>query len=202
MDHDGQVELLLRYLQAKRDALLWKLEGLSEYDARRPLTPTGSNVLGIVKHVASVEHDYLSVCFGDPPAFPMPWNDSEEPNADMYATAEESVTDIIGLYRTAWERDDASVRRRGLAATGRVPWWGERGQQVEMFWVLVHVLDETARHLGQVDILRESIDGQAGVRPEGSNLPELDAQGWSSYVDMLEQLARRAGDEGLPAASP
>ena len=193
MDHDGQVELLLRYLQAKRDALLWKLDGLSEYDARRPMTPTGSNILGIVKHVASIEHDYLSVCFGDQPAFPMPWNDSDEPNADMYATADESVEHITALYRTAWERDDASVRTRGLSATGVVPWWGDRGQDVSMFWLLVHVLDETSRHLGQVDILRESIDGQAGVRPGGSNLPPLDQDGWSSYVERLEQVARRAG---------
>ena len=202
IDHDAQVEVLLRYLQSDRDALLWKLEGLSEYDARRPLTPTGSNVLGIVKHVAGVEHEYLSLCFGDSAAFPMPWSDSDEPNDDMYASEDESVQGIVAMYRTAWQADDASVRSRGLHALGTVPWWGENGVDVPMVHLLVHTLSETARHLGQVDILRELIDGSAGLRPGWSNLPDLGPTGWSSYVEELEQLARRATNVGFNDASP
>jgi hypothetical protein len=57
---------LLRYLQDGRDALLWKLDGLSEYDIRRPLTPTGTNLLGLVKHIASVELGYFGDTFGRP----------------------------------------------------------------------------------------------------------------------------------------
>ncbi len=54
---------LQRYLQTAREALLWKLEGLDEYDARRPLTPTGTNLLGLVKHAAGVEVGYFGDCF-------------------------------------------------------------------------------------------------------------------------------------------
>jgi hypothetical protein len=82
---------LSRYLQVARDALLWKLDGLSEYHSRRPLTPIGTNLLGLVKHVTSVEAGYFGECFGRPFEEPLPWYaDDAEPNADMWATADES----------------------------------------------------------------------------------------------------------------
>ena len=82
---------LHHYLQVGRDALVWKLDGLSEYEIRRPTTPTGTNLLGIVKHVASVEAGYLGEIFGRTFPDPLPWFDEgAEPNADMWATAEES----------------------------------------------------------------------------------------------------------------
>lgn len=192
MSEEEQIEILLRYLQRGRDSLLWKLEGLPPYDARRPMTPTGTNLLGLVKHVASVENGYLSESFGGGRAFPMPWFDSEEANADMWATADESVEDIVALYRLAWEADDASVRERGLDAVGTVPWWGEQGREVTMFRLLVHVIDETSRHAGHADILRESIDGAAGSRPGSSDLPPLESGTWAGYVEMLEKVAREA----------
>ncbi|RPI23693.1 MAG: DUF664 domain-containing protein, partial [Actinobacteria bacterium] len=86
--------VLHRYLQTGRDALLWKLEGLSEYDIRRPLVPTGTNLLGLVKHVASVELGYFGDCLGRPSGEPLPWYDDDaEPDADMWATAEETRDD-------------------------------------------------------------------------------------------------------------
>src|SRR5262245_66388278 len=93
---------LRRYLQEERDALLWKLEGLSEYEIRRPMVPTGTNLLGLVKHVAGVELGYFGDSFGRPWPEPMPWlADDAEPNADMWATVEESRDQIVGLYRRA-----------------------------------------------------------------------------------------------------
>ena len=80
-------EILESYLQRGREALLWKLEGLSEYDAHRPTTGTGTNLLGIVKHVASVEAGYLGDCFGRPFEQKFPWFAPDaEPNADFVAT--------------------------------------------------------------------------------------------------------------------
>lgn len=97
---------LRRYLQDARDALLWKLEGLGEYDVRRPLTPTGTNLLGLVKHLAGVELWYLGDAFGRPPA-ERPWTpDEARDNADFWATADESRDLIIGAYRRAWEHAD------------------------------------------------------------------------------------------------
>ena len=94
------------------EALLWKLDGLSEYDVRRPLTPTGTNLLGLVKHVASVEAGYFGETFGRPFGEPLPWfDDGAEPNADMWATADESREDIVGLYQRAWAHSDATIER-------------------------------------------------------------------------------------------
>src|SRR5436305_4705476 len=103
MTDDAKATLQM-YLQRGRDALLWKLDGLSEYDIRRPMTPTATNLLGIVKHVASVEAGYLGDTFGRRFDEPLPWfDDGAEPNADMWATAEESREDIVGLYRRVWK---------------------------------------------------------------------------------------------------
>ena len=100
------------YLQRGRDALLWKLDGLSEYDVRRPMTPTGTNLLGIVKHVASVESGYLGDTFGRPPDLELPWlAEDAEPNADMWATADESRAQIVGMYHQVWAHSDATMRR-------------------------------------------------------------------------------------------
>ena len=94
---------LQHYLQLAREALVWKQDGVSEYDARRPLVPTGTNLLGLIKHTASVEAGYLGPVFGRPFPEPMPWTDDDaEPNADMWATADESRADIVGLYRRVW----------------------------------------------------------------------------------------------------
>src|SRR5258707_13343170 len=94
---DPKAELRF-YLTRARDALLWKLDGLSEYDVRRPLVPTGTNLLGLVKHVASVESEYLGGTFGRPFGERLPWLDEDaEPNADMWAAAEQSREQIIDL---------------------------------------------------------------------------------------------------------
>src|SRR5215207_9704293 len=124
MTEADQKANLQHYLQAARDALLWKLEGLSEYDVRRPVVPTGTNLLGLVKHVASVEAGYLGEVFGRPFPDPMPWTgDDAEPNADMWATADESRQQIVELYRRVWAHSDATIDALGLDAEGAVPWW-------------------------------------------------------------------------------
>ena len=184
---------LRRYLQSAREALLWKLDGLSEYDIRRPMVPTGTNLLGLVKHVASVEAGYLGETFGRPFPERMPWTDDDaEPNADMWATADESREDIVGLYRRVWAHSDVTTDTLELDAPGRVPWWGEQGE-VTLHQILVHLLAETDRHAGQADIVRELIDGAAGLRLGNDNMPEGDQTWWDDYRDRLERAAREAG---------
>lgn len=108
---------LLRYLQDARDALLWKLDGLSEYDIRRPLTPTGTNLLGLVKHTAGVELGYFGDTFGRPffgkESPPWWYTEDAEPNADMWATTDESREEIVGLYRRAWEHSNNTIATAG-----------------------------------------------------------------------------------------
>lgn len=186
-----EIELLLHYLQLARDALLWKLEGLSEYDARRPMTPTGTNLLGLVKHVASVEYGYLTECFGRDAGIATPWLADDAPdNADMWATADESREFIVSLYREVWAADDAAVRELGLDATGTVPWWGENGENVTVRRLLVHMTAETYRHAGHADIVRELIDRSAGMRETAPNLPGQNEAWWADYVETLERSAR------------
>jgi uncharacterized damage-inducible protein DinB len=186
---------LRRYLQVARDALVWKLDGLSEYDVRRPLVPTGTNLLGLVKHVASVEAGYLGEVFGRPFPEPLPWlDDDAEPNADMWATADESRDDVLGFYRRAWPHADATIEALDLDSVGHVPWWPEPRDEVTLHQILVHMLAETDRHAGQADLVRELIDGSAGLRPEALNMVEGDEAWWADYRDRLERTAREAQD--------
>ncbi|MFF7072016.1 DinB family protein [Streptomyces pseudovenezuelae] len=187
---------LLRYLQEARDALLWKLDGLSEYDVRRPLTPTGTNLLGLVKHVAGVELGYFGDTFGrpffdeQPPAW---WyTEDGEPNADMWATADESREDIVGLYRLAWKHSDGTIATLALDAVGRVPWWPEERRETTLHHILVRVISDTQRHAGHADIVRELIDGSVGCLQNKGDMPPGDQAWWASYRSRLERVAREA----------
>lgn len=183
--------MLHRYLKVAREALLWKLDGLSEYDIRRPMVPTGTNLLGLIKHVASVELGYLGDTFGRPSGEPMPWfTEDAEANADMWATAEESRDDIVELYHRAWAHDDETIETLDLDATGRVPWWPDDRSEVTLRTIIVHMIAETNRHAGQADIVRELIDGAVGLRADNDNMPPEDAAWWAAYRDRLEQVAR------------
>ncbi|UOQ56219.1 DinB family protein [Leucobacter allii] len=188
---DPEIELHLGYLQRAREALLWKLEGIGEYDARRPLTPTGTNLLGIVKHVSGTEYGYLTECLGRDGGIALPWMaEVAADNADMWATAEERREDVVELYRRVWRSDDAVVRELGPDATGAVPWWG--GEVVTVRRLLVHMIAETHRHAGHADILRETLDGAAGMRADAMNLPPGDAAWWRGHVAEVEAAARAA----------
>lgn len=190
---DGPKAQLHRYLQTARDALLWKLAGLSEYDIRRPLVPTGTNLLGLVKHVASVEAGYLGDTFGRPFPEPLPWYaEDAEPNADMWATADETRSQIVGLYHRVWEHSDATINELGLDAVGTVPWWPPERRDVTLHQVLVHMIAETNRHAGHADIVRELIDGTVGLRQDNDNMAPGDQQWWADYRDRVERAARQA----------
>ena len=185
---------LRRDLQAGRDALLWKLDGLSEYDVRRPMTPTGTNLLGLVKHLTFVELGYLGAVFGRPVPEVQAWieDDGSEPNWDLFATADESPDRIVDDYRGAWTHADATIGSLPLDAAGHVPWWRPERRDVTLHQVLVHVVAETHRHAGHADIVRELIDGAAGLRAGGGNLPDVDPAWWGGYRDRLERTAREA----------
>ncbi|MFB7209397.1 DinB family protein [Streptomyces sp. NPDC056255] len=188
---------LLRYLQDGRDALLWKLDGLSEYDIRRPLTPTGTNLLGLVKHLAGVELGYFGDTFGrpffneEPPSW---WyTENTEPNSDMWATADESREDIVGLYHQAWEHSDTTIETLALDAIGHVPWWPSERHEVTLHHILVRVISDTQRHAGHADIVRELIDGSVGYTRSQDSLPPGDQAWWESHRRRLEDVAREAG---------
>ncbi|MGW2553206.1 DinB family protein [Streptomyces sp. NPDC001635] len=190
---------LLRYLQDAREALLWKLDGLCEYDVRRPLTPTGTNLLGLVKHVAGVELGYLGDTFGRPyfDREPPPWwyTEDAEPNADMWATADESREQIAGLYEKAWEHSDSTIRSLPLDAIGHVPWWPAERREVTLHHVVVRVIADTHRHAGHADIVRELVDGSVGRSKGTDNMPTGDPAWWQDYRSRLERVAQEAGSD-------
>lgn len=192
-DTDPMKTNLHAYLRGAREALVWKLDGLSEYDARRPLTPTGLNLLGLVKHVASVDVGYFGECFGRPFGEPLPWfDDDAEPNADFWVPADVTRADVLGLAERAWAHSDATIEALPLDAVGHVAWWGDGGADVTLHRLLVHMATETHRHAGQADILRETIDGAVGLLPQAPNLPDVDAEWWPAYVARVEEAARAA----------
>jgi len=186
-------ETLHRYLTTRRAQLLGKLDGLDEYGIRRPMTPTGTNLLGLVKHVASVELGYFGDCFGRRADRALPWFDEgAAPDADMWATADETRDDIVDLHHFAARHTDKTIEELPLDAKGEVPWWPEERRVVTLHQILVHMCVETAHHCGHADIIRELIDGAVGRDATGSDLGHRDTAGWSELHDQIEQAARQA----------
>lgn len=185
--------VLQHYLQEARDALVWKLDGLDERDARLPRTPTGNNLLGVLKHCLNVEIGYFGPTFGR--EFPTPEElvpmqaYEQDPQADWYATEDETIAGLIHLYRRAWTFADETIQLLPLDSPGRVPWWRPGRQDVTLQRIIVHVTYDLARHAGQADIMREQHDTAVGWQPENSNVP--DNYDWPAYVTKLTRLADR-----------
>jgi len=196
MTEADEKQTLHRYLQNAREVLLWKLEGLSDYDIRRPMTPTGTNLLGLVKHCAGVECGY----FGGVVERPFPGEDGLDWHEDdgdlsghMYAAETESREQVTDFYRRVWAHSDATIEELPLTARGTVPWWPEERRHPTVHTLLVHAIAETTRHAGHADIIRESIDGAVGLRKGVSNMPaDAGAAAWKEHFDKLESIARSA----------
>ena len=188
-------EFAKAYLQSDlrdvREAMIWKLDGLSEYDSRRPLTSTGTNLLGLIKHLAIWEARYLGEVFGRPFPEPLPrWDDAATSGTDLWATVNETREEIVDRYRRVAEHSDATIDALDIDAAGHVPWWPQ--PDVMLFNVLVHVLTETNRHAGHADILREELDGRTGTTAEDAPKRERDAAFRQNYCEQIERAARAA----------
>lgn len=183
--------VLHHYLQESREALVWKLEGLSEREARLPRTPTGNNLLGVIKHCLNVEAGYFGPTFGRE----FPWPDelismetfAIEPQADWYADEKETKEGLIELYRRVMSFADETITLLPLDATGKVPWWGPTSSEVTLQRIIVHVTCDLARHAGHSDIMREQHDMSVGWLQDNTNIPE--DEDWPAYVARLKALA-------------
>jgi hypothetical protein len=186
--------VLKNYLQGGRETLVWKLDGLSEYHIRRPMVPTGTNLLGLIKHKAHSEFVYFGTTFGRPPADLSSWfQDDAEPNADKWARADQSREEIIELYRRAWVHSDATIDALALDAIGHVPHMPAGHDEMTLHAVMVHVIVDTQRHAGHADIIRELIDGAVGLLEISDNMPRRDQAWWDNYRDRLQRVAEEAG---------
>jgi len=179
-------EELHRKLQASRAVLLSKLDNLSEYDRRRPMTPTGTNLLGLVKHLAGLEYLYLGESFGYPAPESMSWieDGSIWQGADMWATPDESTEYIAGLYRRAGAHADLVIAALDLDAPGRVAHWPEERRDTTLGVLLIRMVAETAQHAGHADIIRELIDGKGGPDQD-----EFDEPTWQEYIAQVQTAA-------------
>jgi uncharacterized damage-inducible protein DinB len=174
-------------LRWTRQALVWKLDGLSEYDIRRPLTATGTNLLGLVKHLATCEAWYFGEVFGRP--FPQAlgrWQDAD--GSDLWVTPGETREQIIDFCQRAWGHADATINELPIEAPGHVPWWSR--PDVKLFNIMVHVLQDTTRHAGHADILREQIDGRTGVSAEYEE--QIDTAAREAHRAKIERAAQEA----------
>lgn len=158
----GEKESLYVSLDRHRDVVMWKLEGLDDEQLRRPMTPSGTSLLGLVKHLAAVEYGWFCETFGRELP-PMPFDLDADPESDMRVSPDETTADIIEFYANARTAADAVINELEPDAIGTA-WFGD---EVSMRWVLIHMIEETARHAGHLDILRELIDGAAGDHNRG-----------------------------------
>lgn len=176
---------LVASLEMLNEAVLAKLDGLGEYDLRRPLTPTGTNLLGIVKHLASVQAGYFGDTFARPWPEPMPWLAEEaEINDDMFVAPDETSEWVRDFYQRSWVHAKETFATTDLDETGTVPWWPLERQHPTLRAVLLHMAVETARRAGHLDIVREMIDGRAG------RFSSDDEINWSAYVAKVEAAAQ------------
>jgi uncharacterized damage-inducible protein DinB len=157
----AEKESLKVSLDRHRDAVLWKLEGLGDDDLRRPMVPSGTSLLGLVKHLAAVEYGWFCDTFGRETE-PLPF-DEDDPDSDLRVRPDETTEDILAFYGRARAAADQAIAELDVEDAGTA-WFGEA---VTMRWVLIHMVEETARHAGHVDILRELIDGMAGDHRPG-----------------------------------
>jgi hypothetical protein len=192
-------EHLHEHLRWVREALVWKLDGLSDYDMRRPMTSTGTNLLGLVKHSAVAESRYFGEVFDRPFPEALPrWDDEAASDTEFWALEHETRDEILGLYRRVWVHSDATIDALAIDAPGYVPWWRE---EVKLFNIMVHVLSDVTRHAGHADILREQLDGAVGLLAQSAALHGHDSAFWEARCARIEQAAR-AADRTSAAPKP
>jgi uncharacterized damage-inducible protein DinB len=152
-------KLLAAFLDYHRATLLWKVSGLSDDDLRRPMTASGVTLLGMVKHIAYVERWWFQAVFaGADVSFP--WSDAD-PDAEWRIEPEDTTASIVALYEAE------TARSRAIAANADLDTLSQRdnsrsGERFSLRWIMLHMIEETARHNGHADLMREAIDGATG----------------------------------------
>ncbi|MHB1988149.1 MAG: DinB family protein [Acidimicrobiales bacterium] len=167
--HDGdEAATLLGFLDFQRATLEWKCRGLSDEQLRVALSPTSMTLGGMLKHLAYVEdYWFTDVAAGEPA--PAPWADVDwevEPDWEWRSAGGDPGDELRALWADRVSRSRAVVATRldqgGTRALGEAhAAWGGQGH-VSLRWILVHMVEEYARHNGHADLIRESIDGQTG----------------------------------------
>ncbi len=153
----SEKEMVTAFLDWQRATLLCKLDGLSDEELRRPHEPSGLTLLGLVKHLRAVEMSWFRFDFAaeDPASIPdlIPYEDP------WTIGPEETTQDVLDIYQREIEHSRMLTEAADLDAPARNP--GE-APGLTLRWILLHMIEETARHNGHADLIREAIDGQTG----------------------------------------
>ncbi|HVX44473.1 MAG TPA: DinB family protein [Mycobacteriales bacterium] len=150
-------------LDRHREVVLWKLKGLDDAQLRRPMVPSGTNLLGLVKHLASVQFGWFCSCFGRQSEW-IEW-DPDDYDADARIKPSESTADILAYFARARSATDEVIGSVEIDQSVVPPPGLGPGDPVTLRWILIHVIEDMVRHAGQMDIIRELIDGRTGYLP-------------------------------------
>ena len=152
-------EMIEAFLDWQRATLLCKLDGVSDEDLRRPGTASGLTLLGLVKHLADVERGWFREAFAGE-SLPGTW-DPGDPGRYWRIEPDETTGDVLSFYQNEVDRAREITGQAGLddAAAGAAP---ADQTPYSLRWIMFHMIEETARHIGHADLLREAIDGQVG----------------------------------------
>jgi hypothetical protein len=154
----GEKETLSAFLDWQRDSVFCKVDGLTDEELRRPHHPSGLTLLGIVKHLAAVEMSWFLFDFAGEDESTVP--DLQPYQSYWVIAPDESTADILALYRREIERSRAIAAAASLDDFARGP--DVDVPNLSLRWIMHHMIEETARHLGHLDLIREEIDGQTG----------------------------------------
>jgi uncharacterized damage-inducible protein DinB len=149
--------MLSAFLDRYRETMLWKLDGLTNEQASARLVPSATTLLGIVKHLAYVERGWFQMNFaGEPPNYPWPEDEPDE-DIDFRISTTDTIENIGSLYEQEIARSREIVAGASLDDVSK-----SKDRLRSLRWIMVHMIEETARHAGHADILRELTDGAIG----------------------------------------
>jgi len=156
--HRGdEATALLGFLQRQRELVAWKVGDAPEQALRSVTTPTGLSAHGVVRHLTNVERSWVRDVFAGQDGLTYDWTD-DDPDGELHVPDDVTMAQLVADYVAETARCDAVVAAHHLDDVS-----AQRGFSLR--WVLLHLLEETARHLGHLDLLREQADGSAGEEP-------------------------------------
>jgi uncharacterized damage-inducible protein DinB len=154
----NEKEVLTGFLDHYRRVFVEICEGLSDDQLRRPMVGSGTSLLGLMKHLAYVEDGWFEEGVANRTSS-LPY-DPDDPDMDLRVEDDETAADIFDLYQRTCERSREIMREKSLDDALEND---GRSADYNVRWVMVHMIEETARHAGHADIIRELLDGRTGT---------------------------------------
>jgi uncharacterized damage-inducible protein DinB len=149
---------LTGFLQRQRDLVAWKVREASDDTLRSVRTPSGLSLHGIVRHLENVERSWFRDVFAGETGLAYDWTD-EDQDAEFKPGDDVGMAELLRAYAEETARCDAVI----AAAPSLDAVSARRGTSLR--WIIVHMIEETGRHLGHIDLLREQADGDVGEDP-------------------------------------